>query len=137
MNGAIRRGAGCPRAGQPVVTKRGLVELRDLHRRPVDNADDLFELSGTAGLLVHFQVEDRFEVFQRALHLRIPAQLAADHPRLQTLLDMGQVLLVLGVQLFSFLADNDFFTSVVIFHADKALVLEQIQRRVDYPGLGL
>ncbi len=53
------------------------------------------------GLLVHFQVEDRFEVFQRALHLRIAAQLAADHPRLQTLLDMGQVLLVLGVQLFS------------------------------------
>lgn len=75
--------------------------------------------------------------FSNALHLRIAAQLAADHPRLQTLLDMGQVLLVLGVQLFSFLADNDFFTSVVIFHADKALVLEQIQRRVDYPGLGL
>ncbi len=136
MDGAIRRG-GLPQRGAAGGEKRGLVELRDLHRRPVDNADDLLELGGTAGLLVHFQVEDRFEVFQRALHLRIPAQLAADHPRLQTLPDMGQVLLVLGVQLFSFLADNDFFTSVVIFHADKAPVLEQIQRRVDHPGLGL
>lgn len=49
---------------------------------------------------------------------------------------MGQVLLVLGVQLFSFLADKDFLASVVVFHADKALVLEQIQRRVDYPRAG-
>ncbi len=47
------------------------------------------------------------------------------------------VLPVLGVQLFSFLADKDFLASVVVFHADKATVLEQIQRRVDYPGLGL
>ena len=46
------------------------------------------------------------------------------------------MLLVLRVQLFPLFADDDFFASVVVFHADETLVLEQIQRRVDHPRAG-
>ena len=48
MVGAIRRGAGCPSAEQPVMKKRLFSRAEDLHRRPVNNADDLLELGGTA-----------------------------------------------------------------------------------------
>jgi hypothetical protein len=97
-----RAGAGCPGWG------RRLVELGDLHCRAVNDADDLLELGGTDFLLVNFKSSTALK-FSSARF--ICGFLRSSQPTMRacSLLDMLQVLLVLGVQLFSFGGNGDFF----------------------------
>jgi hypothetical protein len=75
-------------------TRTGLIQLGDLQRRAVDHADDLLKLRVAELSLIDLQVQHRFEVIQRPLHLRVFAQLKADAARFDTHLNVFQLFLV-------------------------------------------